>query len=53
MLIPLTIFKFLGFNVTRKHYYLVSVLCLILTIVFALWFLYAWKKTREINKRDS
>lgn len=53
MLIPLTIFKLLGFNVTLKHYYLVSAICLIWTIIFALWFLYFWKKTRQIDKTNS
>ncbi|MHA7683860.1 hypothetical protein [Cupriavidus sp. PET2-C1] len=52
MLIPLAILKLLGFNVTKKHLYAVSTLCLLWMLAISAWYLYAWIKTRQIERKD-
>ncbi|MGO4814240.1 hypothetical protein AB4156_32495 [Cupriavidus sp. 2MCAB6] len=51
MLLPLVILKLLGFNVTKKYFYAVSALCLLWMLEISAWYLYAWIKTRQIERK--
>lgn len=52
MLLPLAILKLLGLNVTKRHFYAVSTLCLLWMLAISAWYLYAWIKTRQIERKN-
>jgi len=52
LLMPgLLFFKFVGFGVTLKHFYLMGGGCFLWTLVNLVWFLYAWKKSRSTQSK--
>lgn len=52
-MLGLLLLKLIGFSVTVKHAYLMAGWCLLWSFVNAIWFIYAWIKTRKMKHLDS